>query len=97
MNIAKSFETVNVCWYKKEEWKKMKSVCADSYKLEDTFEEWEQMVTNTLHEMKKAGLIGKKVYINTDDFVAWCAIYNLPLDAASRSRFILEQSPAFEG
>lgn len=96
MNTSKPHENVGVVWYTEEEWGKMKNLCADKDHFEETYEEWAAMATRALADMKKAGLMGKKVFVGADEFKNWCAAYSLPLTASSRSEYVLEKSVGAE-
>ena len=96
MSNPKSFENVGVVWYTKDEWGKMKDICIDKERFEETYEDWEAMVARTVAEMKKAGLKAIKVYVTADEFRDWCAHYSYPMDASSRSRFIVEKEMGAE-
>lgn len=91
MKRKEIFTQIGIAWYKEEEWEKMKAVWADSEIFEDSFKEWEEMATKTLDEIKANGLAVTKVFfIKTDEFIDWCKIHSLPLDAASRSKYVSE-------
>lgn len=96
MNISKPHETVGIVWYTKEEWGKMKDICTDKERFEDTYEAWEAMVNRTIADMKKEGLICKKIFVDSEEFLSWCKSSSNPLDASSRSRFIVEKEMGAE-
>ncbi|MBI3124349.1 MAG: hypothetical protein HYZ10_08085 [Ignavibacteriales bacterium] len=81
---------IGVVWYTEEEWSKIKSISSDSEIFEDSYKEWEEMALETLVDMKVTGIIGTKVFIKSDEFIVWCKIHSLPLDASSRSRYVSE-------
>jgi hypothetical protein len=88
MNKQNIFVNVGLVWYSEDEWEKMKQISVDSERLENSFDEWEKMAQNKLAEMRAVGLVGKKVYIRTDDFFIWCKINSLPLNSTSRSKYV---------
>lgn len=90
--MKKSKENINtgIVWYNEEEWKKIKRISVDSERLEDSFQEWEEMALRTLADMKATGIDGEKVFIKAEEFLIWCKIYSLPVDASSRSKYVSE-------
>lgn len=90
MKHKEKLTQIGIAWYEEEEWKKMKAASADSEIFEDSFKEWEEMATKTLVEIKANGIAVTKVFIKTDEFIDWCKIHSLPLDAASRSKYVSE-------
>ncbi|MCL4549836.1 MAG: hypothetical protein M1495_14850 [Bacteroidetes bacterium] len=90
MKLHNQHSNIGIVWYSKEEWEKMKQISIDSERLEASFEQWEKMAQKTLFEMKATGIIGTKVLIKSEDFLVWCKIHSLPLDAASRSEYVSE-------
>ncbi|MHB8906052.1 MAG: hypothetical protein ACYC6D_08000 [Melioribacteraceae bacterium] len=81
---------IGIVWYTEEEWRKMKVISSDSEIFEDSFKEWEEMALKTLVDMKATGIVGTKVFIKSDEFIVWCKINSLPLNASSRSKYITE-------
>jgi ribosomal protein S16 len=90
MKNQKRIENVGIVWYTPEEWERMKQISIDSERLEDSFKEWESMAQKTLNDMKATGIAGTKVFIKAEEFFVWCKIHSLPVDAASRSRYVSE-------
>ena len=90
MNPKQSNSNIGIVWYTKEEWLKMKEISIDSQIFEKSFKEWEQMANKTLINMKTSGIVATKVFIKTDEFILWCKIHSLPLDASSRSYYVSE-------
>ena len=90
MKANKESINVGIVWYKKNEWQKMKEISSDAEIFENSFKEWEQMANKSLLDMKASGIIAKKVFIKADEFIVWCKIHSLPLDASSRSKYITE-------
>jgi len=81
---------VGIVWYTKREWEKMKQISIDSERLENSFQEWEEIALETLADIKATGLIGTKVFIKAEEFLLWCNIHSLPVNASSRSRYVSE-------
>ncbi|MHB8581440.1 MAG: hypothetical protein ACYDA4_16470 [Ignavibacteriaceae bacterium] len=90
MKKPKKNTNVGIVWYTEGEWEKMKQISIDSERLENSFQEWEEMALKTLADMKATGIIGTKVFIKAEEFLIWCKIHSLPVDASSRSRYISE-------
>lgn len=88
MEKKKNIVNVGIVWYSKEEWEKMKQISIDSERQEASFKEWEKMAQKTLADMKATGIVGTKVLIKSEEFLLWCKIHSLPLDASSRSEYV---------
>ena len=90
--MKKSKGNINtvIVWYTEVEWKKMKKISIDSERLENSFQEWKEMAQKTLSNMKATGIVGEKVFIKAEEFLIWCKIHSLPVDASSRSRYVSE-------
>ena len=90
MKSQKRDSNIGIVWYTEGEWKKMKDISSDSERLEDSFKEWESMAQKTLNDMKATGIAGTKVFIKAEEFFIWCKIHSLPVDSASRSKYVSE-------
>ncbi len=90
MKKQEDSQNIGIVWYTKAEWEKMKKISVDSERLEDSFREWEEMAVKTLTDMKATGINGTKVFIKTEEFLIWCKIHSLPVDASSRSKYVSE-------
>lgn len=83
-------QNIGLVWYSEDEWKKMKHISVDSDRLENSFKEWEEMAQKIFDNMKATGIVGTKVFIKAGEFFVWCKIHSLPVDAASRSKYVSE-------
>ena len=90
MEPLNQHSNIGIVWYTKIEWEKMKEISSDSERLENSFEEWGKISEKALRDMKANGLIVEKVFIKTNEFSIWCKIHSMPVDAASRSRYVSE-------
>jgi hypothetical protein len=79
-----------IAWYSEDEWKKMKEISIDGERIENSFNEWEEVALKLLNKMRGPGFRTRKVYIKTDEFKHWCKVRSLPLKASSRSRYVSE-------
>lgn len=89
-------QEVAVAWYTPQEWARVKAVAADPEVFEDSFEEWEAMATDALHDMRNAGIISFKVLISADELQAWCLAHGKPVRADARAQYVLEKRRASE-
>jgi hypothetical protein len=76
-------------WYNENEWERMKNICVDSEKLENSFKDWEEMTQKAFEELNAEGMKVVKVFVNADEFYIWCIDHSLPLDASSRSQYVV--------
>jgi len=77
-----------LCWYKKDQWERLKEVVADPESIEDTFEEWEQQAKEAQDNFRKQGMHVKKIVVDTEALVRWCNEQGCLLDADARSRYV---------
>ncbi|WP_157266176.1 hypothetical protein [Azohydromonas aeria] len=91
-NLSASLPAVDVVWYTREEWGKVKASAVDAEVFEATYDEWLAMAEEAVQEWKIAGLNIEKVLVKADEFAAWCIVHGKPNNGASRSEFVVQQS-----
>jgi hypothetical protein len=59
-------------WYRREDYKRIRSIMDDGSKLPRTFDEWEKVAKAQLASAAKQGVIIKPVILDPDEFFAYC-------------------------
>jgi hypothetical protein len=81
---------VGVAWYAAAEWDRLKEICVDAQKLEDTHAEWLRDAERAVREFEQNGLFVRRVPVAVDALIAWCQSHNCPIDASARAKFAAE-------
>jgi hypothetical protein len=82
---------VGVTWYTEAQWALVRAAAVDPDRFERTFEAWEKMAEASLVKFRAAGIVPTKVYINSNDLLAWCLARQKVNNAAARAQFVSEQ------
>jgi hypothetical protein len=81
---------VGIGWYSRAEWTRLKQVAVDPDNLHDTYEEWVRGAEEAERQIARPGLTLRRVMIDVDSLVAWCAARQKSVDGAARSEYIQE-------
>ncbi len=81
---------VGIGWYDPAEWAKLKSIAADSDKLDDTYEDWLSGAERAERELARRDLVVRRVPVNIDALVAWCAARQKAVDGSARAKYVQE-------
>jgi hypothetical protein len=81
---------VGVVWYLEANWPRLQMLLADADELPDTYAEWLASAEGLLARLKRDGIDGERVSLDSDAFSAWCAVRGLALDAQPGSRYASE-------
>lgn len=85
------FGGVGIPWYRRDDYPSILKVMADSHLLPRTFDEWEKLAEQAIRQFAtQAGVY--RVYIDPQQFVAWCAIRGLNVDAEARMKFVSDMT-----
>ena len=76
-------------WYQPEQWERLLQISDDRNELDDTYEDWKKNANTAIQEVKSSGRHIKKVKINLEDLLSWCNENNIPVNGASRSRYVV--------
>ncbi|MEA3412470.1 MAG: hypothetical protein U9R74_13160 [Pseudomonadota bacterium] len=82
-------DTVNigVCWYKEEQWERLKEIVSDPDNIEETYQQWRKDAEKTLTELKANRVDIKKVSVDTEEMLIWANEHGRPLDGEARSEY----------
>ena len=92
MGKKKKLIPVGVGYYKKEQWTILKSIAADPERLEETYEEWLEVLKKSVENFKKAGLAAIPIEIDVLELNNWCMQKGIPLDGPARAQFITHKT-----
>ena len=76
-----------MAWYKRENYKRIRTICKDGNKLHDTYDEWLKAAEAGRKEMESQGAQVVCVDIDPVEFPKWCKNNNMKLNAAARSQY----------
>ena len=80
-----------VAWYRRDQWPRLLEVAEDADELEDTYEGWLQIANERFNNFKVPGVLLKKVDVDIEELIAWCAERGRPVDGSARSEFVAEK------
>ena len=80
-----------VAWYRPEQWQRLREVSEDVDNLEETYEAWLQTAERTIRDGLPTDVVVEKIDVDVEEVLAWCNVMGLPMNAASRARFISER------
>ena len=82
---------LGVAWFRPQDWNRLREIAADRDALEESHQEWVEGATRTIRKLERQGVRPRRVIIDLDDYLAWCAARKLPLDGSSRASFAAER------
>jgi len=77
-----------VCWYKEEQWTRLKEIVADPESIEESYAQWKQQAEQTVNALRAQGLNIVKVSVDTEAMLFWVNSKGLPLDGEARSEYV---------
>lgn len=80
-----------VCWYTESQWARLKETASDPERFEATFGEWNAMAEQALRQMRNSAILPIKVFIEPDEFFAWCKKTSNKNDASARAQYVSVQ------
>lgn len=80
--------TVGVCWYRPDQYDRFLASANDREALEDTWNEWQITAERVIRQYRARGLDVRKVEIDLDDLLAYCAAEGKPNTAATRAAYV---------
>ena len=89
MNGSKTI--VGIAWYRPEQYALLRALAADADSMANTHEEWLAGVTKTMGELRRSGVVVRRVDVDVRELVEWCQQRNRHLDGAARSTYAAER------
>jgi hypothetical protein len=80
-----------MAWYRREQWKRLRQVSEDKDQLEEKYDDWLALATQTLAQLQADGLQIEKVEVDVNELPAYCAAHSLPVNSQSRSSFVADK------
>jgi phage-related minor tail protein len=81
------YMVMGVCWYKEEQWERLKEIVADPENIEDTYMQWKVDAEKTINELRNNGANVKKVSVDTEKMLLWANENNRPINGKARSEY----------
>ena len=79
-------------WYDREQWTKLKAIAEDGERLDVSFEAWLAGAERAEAELARRDTVVRRIFINVDEFVAWCRANNLKIISTSRAKYTAEKA-----
>ena len=79
---------LGLAWYSREDWERLREIADDRDKLDDAYEDWERQALKMIHDLEAVGRRVRKVPINVEALIAWCAERECRIDTAARSEYV---------
>lgn len=83
---------IGIPWYRGEDWDEVKRVMASPESLHDTYVEWLVSAEEVERAMKAQGFRVKRVILDLQAFLAWCAAEGCTPDGPARARWAVEMA-----
>ena len=83
---------VAVAWYSPQDWAEIKRLAADPGEFHPTYDAWLSALLDLAPVIRTDGGILRVVTVQPEALVSWAAERHLPLNAASRSRYVAERA-----
>ena len=80
---------IGVCWYKEEQWERLKEIVADPESIEDTYQQWRKDAEKALSQLKEKGVNVKKVSVDTEEMLLWANEHGRTIDGEAPSEYAL--------
>ena len=80
-----------VAWYRPEQWQRLREVSEDVDNLEETYDAWLQTAERMIRDGIPTDVAVEKIDVDVEEVLAWCNEMGLPMNAASRARFVSER------
>src|SRR5579872_4151938 len=86
--VPNAIMQVGLAWYSREDWERLREIADDREKLDDAYEDWEHQALKVIRDLEAVGRRVRKVPINIDALIAWCAERKCRVDSATRSEYV---------
>ena len=81
---------LGIGWYTPAEWIKLKQVADDSAQLDDSYEAWLSGAERLEKKLFEEGIEARRVHVEVDELLKWCATRKKSVNSASRATFVTE-------
>ena len=81
-------DDIVIAWYKKDEYDKLLRVIDDKDSMPLNYDDWLEIATAAMENLRKEGHNVKKVVVNIDELVDWCNVMKKENIAKNRALFV---------
>ena len=78
---------VALAWYRREQWALLRTVSADAYKLEKTYDEWLAFASGELRKLEARGIRVCKIDVEVGALTRWCESEGRAVDGEARAEY----------
>lgn len=82
---------LGIAWYRKEQWTTLLEMSADCEGLQKTYDQWLLGAEKAVKKLKVQGCHIVKIDVDVIHMTTWCIIQGIPVNAASRSKYVNHQ------
>lgn len=82
---------IGIAWYRPEQWTMLRALASDPEVLEKTYAEWLIFATKKIEELRKRGLLVRKIDVDVQELAAWCQSRDRVLNGEARAKFVTEK------
>jgi hypothetical protein len=69
----------------------LRALASDPEVLEKTYAEWLNFATKKIEELRKRGLLVRKIDVDVQELAAWCQSRDRVLNGEARAKFVTEK------
>lgn len=88
---------VDVAWYSRSTWTRLREIAPDGADWEATYEAWLNVFDDGLAKLRAAGVTPRRVEFDLMAFAEWCKSVGLAPDSAARATFVSEPLRLHDG
>ncbi len=82
---------LGIGFYRREQWQRLRDTALDSAVLEQTYDEWMDVLDSSIEKIRACGLEPELVEIDVDELLAYCTSHGLQNTGETRARFVSEK------
>jgi uncharacterized membrane protein len=88
--MSAAISATGLVWYDREDYPRILEVMKDAHVLPDTYDQWRKKAENVERGAQHSGALVVRAVIKPEQFLAWCTIRGLNVDAKARNAFAAE-------
>jgi hypothetical protein len=82
---------IGIAWYRPEQWTMLRALASDPEVLEKTHAEWLNFAAKKLEELRKDGILVRKIDVDVQELAAWCQSRDRVLNGEARASFVTDK------
>ena len=83
--------SIGIAWYRPDQWTLLRALASDPEVLENTYGEWLHFATKKMEDLRKEGIVVKKVDVDVQELAAWCQSRDRVLNGDARASFVTDK------